>query len=288
MSHHIGIALALLALLSWGFGDFFIQKTTRILGSWKALFFIGLIGSVVLFPFSLGDIISLNSKNLTLLSTLGLVVIVASLFNFEALRRGKMAIIEPVIGLELPITVGLSVIFIGESLSFFQIFFIGFVFIGIILAVTTRQFSSYYSKMLEKGVVFAVVSAMGMALANFLVGVSSQSLSPLISIWFAHSALAVFCGAYIIANRQLNETIFEIRKHAGLVVKQGVLYNMAWVSFAQATTYIPISIATAISENYIVLAIILGIFINKEKIKIQQIIGVILATIGVIALSYIS
>lgn len=44
MTHYIGILFAFIALISWGFGDFFIQKTTRIIGSWKALFFIGIVG----------------------------------------------------------------------------------------------------------------------------------------------------------------------------------------------------------------------------------------------------
>ena len=105
MSHNVGILFAFIALVSWGFGDFFIQKTTRVVGSWNVLFFIGIVGLIGLFPFVKNDLASLNNSNLLLLGLLGVVVVFAALFDFEALRQGKIAIVEPIIGLELPITV---------------------------------------------------------------------------------------------------------------------------------------------------------------------------------------
>jgi|GEM_PF-4617325 3-methyladenine DNA glycosylase Mpg len=47
----LGVLLALGALASWTVGDFFIQRTSRKLGIWKALFFITILGAIVLFPF---------------------------------------------------------------------------------------------------------------------------------------------------------------------------------------------------------------------------------------------
>ncbi len=106
MGSNTGILFALVALFSWGFADFFIQKTARIIGSWKALFFIGIAGAVGLFPFVVGGLSSLSNNNLLLLLLLGVVGIFGALFDFEALRQGKIAIVEPITGLELPITVG--------------------------------------------------------------------------------------------------------------------------------------------------------------------------------------
>lgn len=66
MSHYAGILFAFIALISWGFGDFFIQRTTRIVGSWKALFLIGIVGLVGLLPFVKSDLASLKwCKSLT-------------------------------------------------------------------------------------------------------------------------------------------------------------------------------------------------------------------------------
>ena len=289
MFHYSGILLAFVALISWGFGDFYIQKTTRVVGSWKALFFIGIVSLVGLFPFVKNDLTSLTGANLLLLSVLGIVVVFAALFDFEALKQGKIAIVEPIIGLELPMTVGLSLTLAHESLSFLQLLLIGIVFIGIILAITTHHTHLHYHKRIfEKGVILAGVGAIGMALTNFLVGISSQGISPLVTIWFAHSLLAVVCGIYILSKSEFVSLLSDFKNHSKPIIGQSILDNVAWVSFAKAMTYIPIAIATTISESYIALAVLLGLFVNHEKLKIHQTIGVILTTIAVVMLAYFS
>lgn len=285
----MGILFAFIALVSWGFADFFIQRTARAVGSWKALFFIGMVGLIGLLPFVKNDLVSLHGANLLLLSLLGVVVVFAALFNFEALRQGKIAIVEPIIGLELPITVGLSLALAGESLSFLQLFLIGVVFIGIILAITSHHTHLHYHKRIfERGVILAGVGAIGMALTNFLVGVSSQEISPLVTIWFTHSLLAVVCGMYILLKGEVKNLLSDFKNYPKPIIGQSVLDNVAWISFAKATTYIPIAIATTISEGYIALAVLLGVFVNREKLRAHQIAGVTLAIIGVITLSYFS
>lgn len=289
MSQHAGIVFAFIALVAWGFGDFFIQRTTRAIGSWKALFFIGIVGLVGLFPFVKNDFASLTSSNLLLLGLLGAVVVFAALFDFEALRQGKIAIVEPIIGLELPITIGLSLTLAGEVLSSYQLFLIGVVFVGIMLAITTHHTHLHYHKRIfERGVILAGIGAIGMALTNFLVGVSSQDISPLMTIWFIHSLIAVVCSAYILYTGKLKDLISDLKKYPKPIIGQSILDNVAWVAFAKATTLIPIAIATTISESYIALAVLLGLFINREKLKARQMLGVALATVGVIALSYFS
>lgn len=76
-----------------------------------------------------------------------------------------------------------------------------------------------------------------------------------------------------------------MKANPGPIIGQSILDNTAWVAFAFATIFIPISIATTISESYIALAVFLGIFINREKLRPHQMIGVVLALVGVIALS---
>jgi len=289
MLDYIGIIFAFVALLSWGFGDFFIQKTVRAVGSWKALFFIGVVGFIGLFPFVRKELLSLTSTNLLLLGLLGIVVIFAALFDFEALRKGKIAIIEPIIGLELPITVGLSMTLLSEQLTILQMFLIAVVFVGIMLAITAHHtYLHYHRRIFEKGVILAGVGAIGMALTNFLVGVSSQNISPLMTIWFAHSLLAVVCGVFIFLKGEFGNLLADVLNYPRYILGQSILDNLAWVAFAFATSFIPISIATTISESYIALAVLLGLFVNREKLRLHQVTGVILSIFGVILLSIVS
>ena len=62
----------------------------------------------------------------------------------------------------------------------------------------------------------------------------------------------------------------------------------AWVAFAFAMTVAPITIATALSESYIIIAVILGLAINKEKIHLHQKLGLVVAIIAAITLASIT
>jgi drug/metabolite transporter (DMT)-like permease len=289
MLHLTGLLCAFVALICWGFGDFFIQRTTRAVGSWKALFYIGVVGLVGLFPFVYKDLPSLSGSDLLLLCFVEVVVIFSALFDFEALRQGKIAIVEPIIGLELPITVGISLTMLNESVSALQLVLIAVIFIGIVLAITKHHTHLHYHKRIfERGVILAGVGAIGMALYNVLIGVASREISPLVTIWFTHSLVAAICFIYLAYKGEVRSIITSFKKYPGPIIGQSLLDNVAWVAFATATTLIPIAIATTISESYVALAVWLGLFVNREKLNVLQIVGVSLATVGVILLSYYS
>jgi drug/metabolite transporter (DMT)-like permease len=289
MAYLSGIIFAFIALLSWGFGDFFIQKTTRLVGSWKALFYIAALGSIVLFPFIFGELFTLNQEKFLILIILSVIVVFGALFDFEAMRQGKIAIVEPIIGLELPLTVGLGITLGHEQINFWQGLLIFTVFIGIILAITAHQPNYTHKKLsLEKGVILAGIAAIGMALTNFMIGTSSQSTSPLMTVWFSHTVVALVCLIYLVLRHQLKSTFSDLKKYPLPILAESIFDNSAWISFAFATTFIPISIATTISESYIALTVLLGLFVGKEKLHRYQIFGAFLAISGIIALSAIS
>jgi len=73
-----------------------------------------------------------------------------ALFNFEALRQGKLSIVEVIIELELPTTIILGFIFFRETLSSIQLLIISFVFIGIVL-VATKSFTHWKTKTGKRG-----------------------------------------------------------------------------------------------------------------------------------------
>lgn len=285
-----GILFAFGALLCWGFGDFFIQRNVRKIGSWKALAFIGVSALIFLFPFIYKELPLLfsSSRDITILTLGSIVMLSASLFDFEALRRGKIAIIEPIYGVEVPVVVGLSIGIWGEHLSFVQLILIGAVFLGIVLAITEHHNNLHYHKRIfEKGVILALVGAIGMGLGNFIVGVASQTISPLLAMWFIHGLLGIFCVIYLIFKKDL-KVVSDFRNNRNIILVMCIFDNVAWICYAFATTLIPISITTTITESYIVLAALLGVVFNKEKLKPHQFIGVAIAIVSVIVLAGIS
>jgi drug/metabolite transporter (DMT)-like permease len=283
----MGILLALIALFSWGLGDFLIEKSTRRFGDWVALFYIAAFGSIVLFPFVYKDIIPSLSVHGILLLIASVVILFAGLLDFEALRIGKISVIEPMYALEIPVAAILAAYVIHEKLSASQIIFMIALMIGIFL-ISTRSFHAFKSIHTEKGIWQALIATIGMGAVNFLFGVGSRETSPLMVNWFTSFFIAIVTLVYLIFTSRANEIVADIKKRKLLVLGVSLFDNLAWVAFSYSMLFIPIAIATGISEGYIAFAGALGLVINKEKLKSHQWAGFFLVVISVVLLAFVT
>lgn len=282
----LGVLFAFVALIGWGFGDFFIQKTTRIIGVYKTLFFICAGAGVILFPFVFREITTYTLAEYQSIAVLSSIIFVYALVIFQAFQRGKLSVVESVIAFELPLTVSLGIFVGGESLTIAQFLLFVVIFVGIALAAASRlDCLHYHKRIFEKGVLLALAAAFLSALTNFYIGTYAQQMSPLFVIWATHSMLALLCGAYIIARGEVLELVAALRKHPLPILAQGIFDNMAWIGYAFATSMMPISITVMISESYIALAALLGYFIGRETLRTHQIFGAAIAFTGVALLS---
>lgn len=286
----VGVIFAVCAMFAWGFGDFFIQRASRKIGIWQTLFFIGLGGFIGLFPFVRNEISGIFTEtNLALLFVTVGVALAAALFYFEALKVGKIAVIEPITAIELPIAIGLSIALAGEILTPVQFLLMGTIFIGIVLVVTEHHSHLHYHKrILEKGVILALIGAVGMGLNDLLMGLAARNFSPILSVWLIHSLLGVISLAYLIFTKQAGKLVSEFRRFPVLITAQSLLDNAAWVFFALAVQSIPIAITATIGEAYIAIGVLLGIFLNREKLKAHQLIGTAFAIGGALFLAIVS
>lgn len=284
----MGITFAFIALVSWGLGDFLIQRSARKFGDVIALFCVTAFAGIVLFPFVFRDLFSLVASGdpgtiFLLILTTG-VIFFASLFDFEALRIGKISVIEPIYAFEIIVTATLSALIIKEQLNYTQMLLVFFVVVGIML-VSLKSFSHLKTIKWEKGVAYAILATLAMGGANFLFGVGSRESHPLLVNWFTSFGMASVLFVYIIKTGKLNILKKDIQKHAPLIFGVSIIDNIAWIAFAYSTLSIPIAIATSISESYIVLAALLGLTLNREKLQSHQYVGLAVTPIAAILLS---
>jgi drug/metabolite transporter (DMT)-like permease len=283
----MGILLALTALISWGLGDFLIQRSARKFGDWVALFYITAFGAIILFPFALKDLAPAFASHSILLWLAAIVTLLFALLDFEALRIGKISVIEPVYAFEIPIAALLAAYFAHEQLTATQILLIFSVMLGIFL-ISTRSFSHFKRIHLEKGAWFAAFATIGMGIANFLFGVGSRATSPLMINWFVDVFVAVACIVYLLSAGRAREIIADFKNNRRLILTVSFFDNLAWVAFSSAMLFIPIAVATGISEGYIAFAGGLGLIFNREKLKKHQWAGFLLAAVAVIALAIVT
>lgn len=284
----MGILFAFIALFCWGFGDFLIQKSTRQLGNWQTLFFDNSWIVIVLLPFIYHDLpVLFSSSNAVFLLLAGFITLAASLFDFEALKRGKIAIVEPIYALEILVTVFISAALINERLSFWQLVVIFFLVFGIIM-LSIESFFKLKKIKLEQGIWCAFFASVSMGIVNFIFGIGARQVSPLAINWIISLFLLIVAASYFMATGQTRKIVSSLKKKPALIFGFSILNNAAWISYAYSTLYIPMGIAVGISESYVALAAALGIFFNREKLNRRQIIGMIIAIVSVIILAVIS
>jgi drug/metabolite transporter (DMT)-like permease len=287
MAISAGIIFILIAIIGWGFGDFFIQKVTRKYGDWEPLFIVTLFGAIVLFPFIYKGIPSLFSFNagFWILLSGSAILFIAALLNFEALKRGKLDIVEPIWSLEIPMSALLAFVIMKEVISAYQIILIAMLIIGLVF-VSVRSTKISGRILLEKGAFMAVVAAILMGAANFFVGWGARISDALMVNWFFNVFIAAGCLIFLAEKHRVKRMFSDMRKSKSLWLGMCIFDNAAWIAYAFAVTLIPIAITIALSDSYIVLAVLLGMFVNKEKLHHHQKIGLVLAIIAALILAF--
>lgn len=289
MAFEYSILAAFGAMVCWGIGDFLIQRSTRKFGNVEALAFIGTIGSIGLLPFILQEIPLLNSiENLAFLIFIGLFTFLVAMLDFEALKQGKLSVVDVILEIELPITVLLGIIFFRETLSMQQIAFILLALFGIMLIAVKSFSKKNLLKKFEKGALIAFAGAVGMGLLNFFTSSASKQISPLMAIWFPWVIFTAVSVFYLWKKKKLRDLLRNASKYPALVFGMGIFDTLAWIFFAFAVVNSALSITIAITESYAAIAVILGVVFNRERISRLQLFGAAIALAASFALGLIA
>jgi drug/metabolite transporter (DMT)-like permease len=240
------------------------------------------IFSLGLTPLVWADLKALGLSEVLLLSLLGIILFLASLFNFEAYKRGKIGVIDTVLTLELPVTILLGFLFLHEQLNSLQLLLVGFLMLGIYLVSTAGRKLSFR---LEKGVLLALAAVVGVGIVNFLVAVSSMNISPLLAIWFPWTLSVILCLIVLMWHRDVRSIMHNFSKYPWLILAMAIFDTAAWCFYAFALRDGELGIITAITESYPVIALLLGVTIGRERIVPWQYIGCAVALLASISLA---
>jgi len=290
MSVTLGITLAFAAMFCWGFGDFLIQKSARRLGNWETLFLITFFGVFLLLPFSFHKILPFFSNPLMgkwVIFTAALAMLIAAIAEFESLRRGKISVVEPIWSLEIPMSIFLAFIILGEKLSLTNLILITCLLIGLVL-VSVREKKHFKNIFLERGALVALGAALLMGGTNFFVGWGARETDPVFVNFIINVVLAIATGLFLFYKGKLKNVFIDLGKQPLTLSVMIILDNMAWVAFAFAMSLAQIGVAVALSESYIIIAVLLGFFVNKERLQIHQKLGLVLTIISAIILASIT
>ena len=283
----MAVVFALLALVGWGTGDIFVTKASRKFGDKNTYFwwliFSGVIASLYI-PFA-------GYPSDFFMFFIALIMCffgaVGSLLYFKALQIGHSSLIGTISGAFASITVPLSIIFFGETITLFQGLYILLIIAGIIIA--SLNFSEFRTRSLKK-----MLSAPGVDIA-FLVMVIWGIYWAFIRIpvesigWFWAGYPGYLFFLVMIVLGMIKRNVFSVvqkKSTVFLFLIMSVFTTVAGFSYNLGITYGYTSIVAPIAGASPVLFVILTRFVFREPLRRSQTVGILLSLTGILLLSF--
>jgi len=288
MSVGIGILLAIMAMISWGIGDFLAKKAIDKIGYVKSVIInvlaaiVPLLVYIILFPNMLPVSVGLVLITIAVafLSTVG------SFFFYRGMEKGNLSIVSPIASSWVVIVTLSATIIFKEVLTSFQALGILIIFAGIFLASTNlKELRRSVRRGMSKGVPEAMVSMVAW-------GITLTLNKPLVSMAGPIMALLLMRGGSFLFSslwgkikgidfKFSNKLVLLFLIISGLLDTAGSLaYN-----FGITTEYV--SIVSPVAATYPAVTILLAYIFLKEKVANNQKVGIVAILIGLAIISLI-
>ena len=283
----VAILCGLVAMFAFGTGNFTKKFALDDVGATNALYVLHIINFLVFTPVILFSIYK-GYFSISLIQVLATIaytsLCILGIYNFtKALEIGEVAIITPIGGASIVLTVVLSILFLGEVFVFLDIVAIFMAFIGIFL--TSVNFSKIKNMRNTKGIKEALYAFVFFGLFLFFNGSFSSQLD-FFSFFLVPKYLIsiLILGFLSLFKRQ--EFDYKKLKPKPVIIMFCcfLLLNLGWFSYQFGSKFGSVVISSLLMGQNAVVSIVLSIIILKEKLLVNQVFGIILIFISLIIL----
>ena len=268
-------------------------RASRLIGPWSTLAWVMFIGLAVTVPLVLltGSSVSLTDRDLLTLAIAGVANSGGLLLGYAALRRGKVAVVGPVISTEGAIGAVLAII-AGDPLTAGAAALLAIIALGVVLAsveksgdrvvaegdTRPRPDESGRSAAITAGIALGAALLFGINL--FVTSRIANALPLAWSILPARVAGAALVGLPLLLSGRLRFT----REAAPFVVLVGLAEVVGVATFALgARDSAPI--ASVIASQFAGIAAIVAFVLYRERLSRVQVAGVAVIAVGVALLA---
>lgn len=278
------IFFGLIAYIGWGSGDIFGTFATRKVGAYITTFwafaFSALIGGLYI-PFALEKLPTITPSLLFINILLGIIYIGGNLMFNEALRLSSAPIVGTIGGSFSALTILLSYIFLGEKLSILHTLLILVVFTGVYITTTGHALKK--NKETSKGIILALSSFVVWGIYFTFIKVLMRTMG-----WFWPNYIPLLLFPIIALYMKWKKMTLVFPKFGiatpmflnALTLRGGDFAFNIGASMGLTATVAPLGGA------YPTLFAVLSYFIFKDPISKKQLIGILIALTGLVALGF--
>lgn len=292
----IAITAGLMAMLGWGFADFFAKVTIDKIGDIPSLVWAHLIATSILIGYLLSVVvfgelgrIPTDIKELGGIAIFGVIQAFVYIFVYRAFSKGKLAILNPIFSSYSGLAVLLSIFVFGEAVSVPVLAGLVVVFMGILL-ISLDPNESKFTKLKLSGHpgIDSIAIATGLAAlwtvmwADFASGKDWQVYA---------SLMYVFMTITIVSYARIQKV--------KLKVKDTKMWKyLLFIGAGEILAYVGITYGFGLSDNVSVVALLSGAFslpvlilsyvFLKERVDKVHMIGALGIIVGIALVSFMA
>jgi uncharacterized membrane protein len=276
--------LGLFSALAWGTGDFVAKRAVDRIGPYVTLFYMFLVGTVMLGGLTFSSIGKTESFDqplflLTILSSL--LGVSGYFFLYYGFQVGTLSLVSTITAAGTIVPVLFSLYFLKEWPTVPEFIGIGFIIGGVVL-VSRKNASSESEKKKGAGVMPALLSSLFFGSYVILIKMVSARTGPLLPIFIVRGMGVILIGLALIYRKETNFPPKGVWKY---LIAIGVLDALAFLAFTVGINKALVAIVSPLSSLFTLVTVTLAHFILKEKLEIQQKWGFWMVLIGVLTLS---
>jgi drug/metabolite transporter (DMT)-like permease len=288
MAATMGIVFALTTMFCWGISDILAKKAIDKIGHVSALFINQAVSlSVLLVIASLFCTLPVFSLHLVFMVVVtGAVGITGFFYAYKGFQKGNISVVSPIAASGAVITTLLACLIFKETLTLIQVAGIAIVFVGIFLSSTNlSNFKRSFTQGKSNGVPEALISMFTWGLYFILMKPLVGLGGPIVALAFLRS-FGVFT-IFSMTRLTGKEISFPSRQIFLFLVVASLLDAFAFTMYNYGVTTDFISIITPIASTYPAVTVTLAYFVLKEKIVVNQVVGVVAILFGIALISLI-
>ena len=241
---------------------------------WTFVFIIG----------SQSTITDISSKTFLFLMLSGLATGASWLCYIKAIQIGSVSKVTPVDKSSTVLTIILAFLLLGESVTIFTVLGIVIIIAGTYLMIKRVANDTESNSTRRNWFLFACLSAIFAAMTAILGKVGIEDIESNLGTAI-RTVFVLLMALLVVFIKKPDHSVKDVSRHNWLfIILSGVATGLSWMCFYYALQNGPVGIVVPIDKLSIVFTILFAYFIQKEKISLKMIIGLVLIVIGTMSL----
>lgn len=240
---------------------------------------------MVLITGTFGEIGQIEGRTCLFLILSGLATGASWLCYFRALQNGDINKVVPVDKSSTVLSILLALIFLHEGLSWIKIAAVVMIGSGTILMITKKETAEASGEKRGGWLIYAVLSAIFAGLTSILGKIGIEGINSNLGTAIRTTVVLLMAWLMVFVTGKGKEIKGIEKKELGFISLSGLATGASWLCYYRALQEGPASVVVPIDKLSMLVTIAFSWLVFRERLTRKSAVGVLLITVGTMALA---